>query len=175
MSEADLPTHDWAVERLREDVEVAVDAARYGATRALPVDDAKALLGAANSLLRLNREHKLLKPEILDEVHRLKVDAEVRLDLGGKPSSRPWLWPCCMNFLAVREALTSGPNGVYYWPEPSPALIFLEACCKLIDETANQGAILLAKKEYDSGIMSDEQYGAFLQSDIGRKLCRSAL
>jgi len=173
---ANLPETDWAVARLREDVAFAAECARDTAALRLTKGDAIKLENAAKCILRLAREHSLEDPAQLQAVRRLLREARRRLLVTNQPAPRIWLWPCCINFVETWTELTDAPAGVYHDAFPSPALLFVTACCQLIDESVTTSAIMRAKRDYvEPPEMTDEEWAAFRQSELGRFLYQSDL
>lgn len=172
----ELPSGDWAVARVREDVEFTRQCAHDNAALGLLKKDAIKLENAATTILNLSRDYRLEDAANLKAVRRLRREARRRLLVTDRPAPRIWLWPCCFNMRETWEALTDRPSGIYFDTAPSPTLSFVTACCQLVDPDINPSAIMRAKAEYKEPTeMTPEEYEAFLQSDFWRKLSRSDL
>jgi hypothetical protein len=171
-----LTADEWSVERVREDVAIAQEAARDTAALKLPKAKAIEFVNAAKLLLRIAREYGLADEQDLRVINRLGKEAKVRLALTERPLQRAWLGPCAANFRGAWEALTANPSGLHYGDEPSPALQFVTACCRIIDESINESAVLRAYRLHaETKEMTPEEYEEFCQSDLWRELSRSDL
>lgn len=171
-----LPTDEWSVERLREDVAIAQDAANDTAALKLPKAKAIDFVNAAKLLLRIAREYGLAEEQDLRVIQRLGKEANVRLALTERPLKRAWLGPCAANFRGAWEALTDKASGIHYGDDPSPTLEFVTACCQLIDDDINASAVLRAYREF--GLLQEmtaEEYEEFCKSNLWRELTRSDL
>jgi hypothetical protein len=176
LAKAELPQEAWAVERIREDVKIALDCAHDVAALALPLKEALAVSVAAKALLRLARDYKLESDGNLAVVRRLGTQANFRLARGGKPVARAWLGPCVENFRGTWEALTDRPSGMYYADDASPALVFVTDCSALVDPSVNPSAVKRAYDEFrQTRTMTDEEYAEFWQSDFWQEVRRSGL
>jgi hypothetical protein len=176
LGEFELRGDDWAIKRVREDVEIAQDAARATAALKLPKDAAIDFVNAAKLVIRIAREYGLATEEQLKPIRGMGTQANVRLAVTDKPRRRPWLGPCAANFRAAWEAITTKASGLHCRDEPSPTLKFVTACCQIIDPTVKPSAVRRAYHEYLAvREMTDEEYKAFLQSDLWQELSRSDL
>lgn len=186
LEDAKLPTHAWAMDRLREDIEIAQAlAAEPPERRRLPNREAKTLANAAERVLRAAAKHNLASREDLRIVRRLKRLAELDLLLPAftGPDVRPWLWACCQNFLETWRDLaidpetgTRRPHGLWERGLPSPALAFLEACSQLVDPTVNTSAILTARDAAGPEASDEERMAAYEEwsnDPIAKKLRKS--
>lgn len=142
---ADYPV--WAAERLREDVEIAIDVAALPPERRWKKREVSEVAAAAEKLGRKAAASGLASADELAAVARIQRRARVAATLPSPPGPalRPWLWPCCLNFLDAWRALGGHPDGVWSRSEDSPALAFLVACCRLVDPAVTASAILRAR------------------------------
>lgn len=171
-----LPSDQWSIERVREDVEIAQEAARDTAALKLPKQEAIDFVNAAKLMLRTAQAYGLAKDEELRAIRRLGKQANVRLAVTARPISYHWLGSCAANFRGAWEALTANPSGLHYGDEPSPALKFVTACCRIVDESINESAVLRAYRLHaETKEMTPEEYEEFCQSDLWRELSRSDL
>jgi hypothetical protein len=172
----DLPADAAAIERVREDVDIALDAARETAALKLPKDAAIDFVNAVKLIIRIARDYGLASEQQLLEIRRMGKQANVRLALTDKPIRRQWLGPCVANFRGAWEAITTKPSGLHYGDDPSPALAFVTACCQIVDPEVNASAALRAYRDFLSvREMTEAEYAEFCQSDLWRKLSRSDL
>lgn len=179
----ELPQDEWAVERIRGDVEIALSAAKETAVAALRKGEAEALLNAAKTVLRMSARHHLATPEELASVRVLAIQAQVRLlptpvrggaDQVSKPDRNAWLGICAVNFHDAWRELTSKDAGMYFDYRASPALAFVTACAQLVTENVNVHTVL---RHFQRSIahtaaeeMNDEEYASFLRSRTYRIL-----
>lgn len=176
LKEFDLPTDADAIERVREDVDIAREAARDTAALKLPRAKALDFVNAAKLIIRTAKEYGLATSEELANVRRLAREANFRVVVGGKPTRRQWLGPCAANFRDAWERITTKASGFHNRPEPSAALRFATACCKLIDSGVNVSAVLRAYREFKARQeMTPDEYAQFQQSNLWRELSRSDL
>lgn len=176
LQQSDLPTDADAIERVREDVDIAREAARDTAALKLPRDRAIDFVNAAKLVIRIAREYGLATEEQLEPIRRMGKEANLRLAVTDKPIRRHWLGPCAANFKGAWEAITTKPSGFHYGDEPSPSLKFATDCCKLIDLDVNASAVLRAYRDFSSvQEMTADEYARFCQSDLWRQMTRSDL
>lgn len=172
----DLPADAAAIQRVREDVDIALDGARETAALKLPTDTAIDFVNAAKRVIRIARDYGLATEQQLLEIRRMGKRANVRLAVTNKPIRRHWLGPCAANFRGAWEAITTKPSGLHYGDDPSPALEFVTACCQIVDRDVNASAALRAYRDFLSTTeMTEEEYAEFCRSDLWRKLTRSDL
>jgi hypothetical protein len=176
LARLDLPTDATAVERVREDVDIALEAARETAALKLPRGEAVDFVNAAKLMIRIARDHGLATEDQLLAIRRMGKQANVRLAVTDKPIRRHWLGPCAANFKGAWEAITTKPSGLHYRDDPSPALAFVTACCQIIDADVNASAVLRAYRDFQSVTnMTAEEYAEFCQSNVWQELTRSDL
>ncbi|MBX9745340.1 MAG: hypothetical protein K2X34_00465 [Hyphomonadaceae bacterium] len=177
LGEFELPTDDWVIRRVREDVDFTAECAHDHGVLALRKAEAIQLENSATKILNLARDYRLESDANLAVIRRLRREAIRRLLVTDRPAPRIWLWPCCLNFQEVWEELTDRPSGIHYGDQPSPTLLFATACCQLVDPDVNPSAIINAKNSYvePTEVMTPEEYEAFRQSEFWRKLTRSDL
>lgn len=172
----ELPGDPAAIARVREDVDIALEAGRETAALKLPKATAIDFVNAAKLMLQIAREYGLATEQQLSAIRRLGKQANVRLAVADKPIRRHWLGPCAANFRGAWEAITMKPSGLHYGDDPSPALAFVTACCQIVDAEVNASAVLRAYREFLSMTeMTADEYAQFCQSDLWRKLSRSDL
>lgn len=123
-----LPSDDWAIERVREDVEIAQEAVRNTAALKLPKQEAIDFVNAAKLMLRIARKYGLASEEQLRPIRRLGSEANVRLAVTDKPIRRQWLGPIAANFRGAWQTMTTAASGLHHGDEPSPTLEFVTAC-----------------------------------------------
>ncbi len=152
-----LPYDARAVARLKEDLEIALDAVEESAAWAMLKDDAVALAAAIDEVFKQAANYDLEHSGELQGLRRLRTFVATRLSMKGKPLGRAWLWPCCLNFLETWTMLTQRPAGVYHDIEESPALLFLVDCCKLIDPTVNASAIRYAQRVFSGSTRDGDE------------------
>lgn len=122
---------------------------------------AKTIENAARRLLVDARRYALARDEDLQVLRVLQCKAELAqmINHGSGPKTRPWVGPCCANFLDVWQRLTKN-TAVY---EGSDALAFLTACCQLADLTVTENMVLKAYKDFETerGVTEESRAAAF--------------
>lgn len=168
-----LPAEAWAVELVRDNLELAFELASQTEPQILPKPKATPLVNAATRILRDAQEFGLADADDLTVVRLIKCRAEFALlvTLEGGPEPRPWLGPCAMNFLDVWKRLTDRRVALN---EEGKAVLFVTRCCELIDDDVNESAVLRAIKSFqadDEPSQSEraDSYEAWGRSQVGQK------
>lgn len=153
-----LPTDSEAVQRLRDDLEIAAEMFELPVVEPLKTRDAKSLITSITRVLTLSVSAGIATEDDIAALRRVRRRALIDLSAIHEPGPKTpdWLWPCCINFWDTWGALTDRPAGLHTRGDLSPALEFLVACCALIDPRVNASAILRAKKRFEKGSQGDD-------------------
>jgi hypothetical protein len=180
--ELELPHGAWEIGRVREDVDIAIEAAATPRERLrLTARKAGSLVKTADRLLKIAADHDLAACEDLRVVRRLKRLGEIDLlrPAVTGPDMRPWLHACCLNFLDAWRGIAQAPgakpsaDGVWDWGRESPAMAFLVRCCQLVDEDVNSAAIKYAFEKAEPDTSEEERaaaYEAWRHTPLAKKL-----
>jgi hypothetical protein len=157
LRQSQLPTADWAVLRLREDVEIIAEVVRAAAEEG-PVLAKRAAESRLKQLRRLEQtaaKHGLGSVVPSRRVELSKLDAEMSLLAPPRRGrkGRFWLQAACRRFLETWEELAFDKKTgkarsakVHQRAEPSPALRFVCLCCRIIDPSVSSSAITKAAR-----------------------------
>jgi hypothetical protein len=176
-----LPAGDEVVEAIVNDLEIVAGVYEPPSKSTWDRRKAESLHAALLRAEALCTALAIGEEKELEGLRRLQLRTELALGQERRegPEIEPWIAPACGCFLETYQSITADRRAPASWREDAQPVLFLAACCELVDPEVTPGRVLRAMQAADSAGELDmtqdaelaraRAYEAWGHSDVGRK------